>query len=160
VVLIINNLRRNDHVVDRRIRNIWAGLDPWAHLESMENEMNRVLSRFASPSVGEFPAVNVWVDTDEAVVTSEIPGISPEGLDISVTGKTVTLKGAREPEPVAAEESYHRRERWYGQFSRIVELPFNVEADKVKAQFKKGVLTITLPRSAVEKPRKIGIKSE
>ena len=137
-----------------------SGLDPWAHLERMENEMNRVLSRFASPSAGDFPPVNVWADTDEAVVTSEMPGINPSALDISVTGKTLTLRGAREAEPVTGEESYHRRERWYGQFSRIVELPFNVEADSVKARFRKGVLFIALPRAEAEKPRKISIQSE
>ncbi|HEY3275938.1 MAG TPA: Hsp20/alpha crystallin family protein [Syntrophorhabdaceae bacterium] len=137
-----------------------SGLDPWAHLERMENEMNRVLSRYSSPSVREFPAVNVWTETDQAVVTSEVPGIDSQSLDISVTGKTLTLRGSRDQEPVTGEESYHRRERWYGQFSRVVELPFNVEADKVKAQFKKGVLFITLPRAESEKPRKISIQSE
>jgi HSP20 family protein len=136
------------------------GLDPWAELEHMENEMNRALSRFASPSAGEFPAVNVWEGTDEAFVTCEIPGIDPGALEISVAGKTLTLKGSREPEPVAADESFHRRERWYGQFSRIVELPFGIEAEKVKAEFKKGVLYITLPRAEAEKPKKITIKSE
>ena len=137
-----------------------SGVDPWADLERMENEMNRVLSRFASPSVGEFPSVNIWADTDEATVTSEIPGINPEALEISVAGKTLTLRGSRDAEPVTAEESYHRRERWYGQFSRAIELPFTVEADKVKATFRKGVLYINLPRAEAEKPKKITIKSE
>jgi len=137
-----------------------SGLDPWAGLERMENEMNRVLSRYASPSVGEFPSLNLWADTDEAVVTSEIPGISPENLEISVVGKTLTLRGSREPEPVKADDSYHRRERWYGQFSRTVELPFSIESDKVKAAFSKGVLHVTLPRAKADKPKKILIKSE
>ncbi len=136
-----------------------SGVDPWAQFERMENEMNRVLSRFASPSVGEFPAVNIWADADEALVTTEIPGIDPKTIDISVAGKTLTVKGSREPEPVKDGESYHRRERWYGQFSRAVELPFNIEANKVKARFNKGVLYVTLPRAEAEKPRKITIKT-
>jgi len=136
-----------------------SGVDPWAQFERMENEMNRVLSRFASPSVGEFPAVNIWADADEALVTTEIPGIDPKTIDISVTGKTLTVKGSRDQEPVKEDESYHRRERWYGQFSRAVELPFNIEADKVKARFSKGVLYVTLPRAEAEKPRKITIKT-
>jgi HSP20 family protein len=137
-----------------------TGLDPWADLERMENEMNRVLSRFASPSAGEFPAVNVWADTEEAVVTSEMPGIDPRTLDISVAGKTLTLRGSREAGQVVAGESFHRRERWCGRFSRIVELPFTVDAGKVKADFRKGVLHVSLPRAEAEKPRKITIKSE
>jgi HSP20 family protein len=136
-----------------------SGVDPWAQFERMENEMNRVLSRFASPSVGEFPAVNIWADADEALVTTEIPGIDPKTIDISVTGKTLTVKGSRDQEPVKEDESYHRRERWYGQFSRAVELPFSIEADKVKARFSKGVLYVTLPRAEAEKPRKITIKT-
>lgn len=137
-----------------------SGLDPWAGLESMENEMNRVLSRFTSPSVAEFPAVNVWENADEVMVTSEIPGVSPEALDITVIGKTLSIRGAREPEGVSADESYHRRERWYGQFSRVVELPYNVDADQVRAECRKGVLYVHLPKAQIEKPRKITIKSE
>jgi HSP20 family protein len=137
-----------------------SGLDPWAQFERMENEMNRVLSRFASPSVGEFPAVNIWADTDETVVTTEIPGIDPKTIDISVVGKTLTIKGSRDAETAKDNESYHRRERWYGQFSRTIELPFSIETDKVNARFGKGILYMTLPRAEAEKPRKITIKSE
>ncbi len=136
-----------------------SGRDPWADFERMENEMNRVLSRFTSPSVAEFPAVNLWADGETVVAMSEIPGIDAEGLDISISGKTLTLRGSRDASPAGADESYHRRERWYGRFSRIVELPFNVEADKARAKFVNGVLYVTLPRAEAEKPKKITIKS-
>ena len=88
-----------------------------------------------------------------------IPGISPEDIEISVVGKSLTLRGTRRADDLKDEEAYHRRERWHGQFSKTIELPFNVEAGKVNASFKKGVLYITLPRAEEEKPKTIHIKS-
>ncbi|MBP7528753.1 MAG: Hsp20/alpha crystallin family protein [Syntrophorhabdaceae bacterium] len=135
------------------------GLDPWSEFQRIENEMNRVLSRFVSPSTGDFPAVNIWTDGEETLVTTEIPGIEAGAIDISVAGKTLILKGAREPEQLDEGNSYHRRERWYGQFTKAIELPFTINAEKVGASFANGILTITLPRSEAEKPKKITIKS-
>jgi HSP20 family protein len=135
------------------------GLDPWSEFQRIENEMNRVLSRFVSPSTGDFPAVNIWSDGEETLVTTEIPGIESGSIDISVIGKTLILKGAREPDQVEEGSSYHRRERWYGQFSKAIELPFTIDADRVAADFANGILTIRLPRSEAEKPKKITIKS-
>ena len=135
------------------------GLDPWSEFQRIENEMNRVLSRFVSPSTSDFPAVNIWTDGEETVVTTEIPGIDAGAIDISVIGKTLILKGAREPDQLDNGNSYHRRERWYGQFTKAIDLPFTIEAEKVKASFSNGILTIRLPRSEAEKPKKISIKS-
>jgi HSP20 family protein len=113
-----------------------------------------------STRANEFPLINIWINADEAVLTTEIPGIDAKSVDISVAGKTVTLRGSREPEPEKETQTYHRRERWYGQFSKTVELPFNVEAHAVEARFKKGVLKVTLPKAHAEKPRTIKVKSE
>jgi HSP20 family protein len=135
------------------------GLDPWSEFQRIENEMNRVLSRFVSPSTSDFPAVNIWTDGEETLVTTEIPGIAASAIDISVVGKTLILKGAREPDQLDNGNSYHRRERWYGQFTKAIELPFTIEAEKVNASFSNGILTIRLPRSEAEKPKKISIKS-
>ena len=135
------------------------GLDPWSEFQRIENEMNRVLSRFVSPSTSDFPAVNIWTDGEETLVTTEIPGIDANAIDISVIGKTLILKGAREPDQLDNGNSYHRRERWYGQFTKAIELTFTIEAEKVKASFSNGILTIRLPRSEAEKPKKITIKS-
>jgi HSP20 family protein len=104
--------------------------------------------------------VNIWVDGDEAVLTTEIPGIDAKSVEISVAGKSVSLRGSRKPEPEKEGETYHRRERWYGQFSKTVELPFNIEADGVEARFQKGVLRVTLPKAQADKPRTIKVKSE
>lgn len=122
--------------------------------------MRRTLRRFDLPSSVEFPAINVWVSEDNAVVTTEIPGIDPGCLEISVLKDSLTLRGSRQAEEVKEGESYHRRERWSGQFTKTVQLPFAVEADKVGARFARGVLYISLPRAEAEKPKKISVKSE
>jgi HSP20 family protein len=128
--------------------------DPWHDFERMSS----ALSRLASPAAVDFPAVNVWGSGDHVVVTTEIPGIDSKSLDISVTGDTLTLRGSRQPETLKENESYHCRERWYGQFAKSVELPFAVEPSKVEARFVKGILTVSLSRAEAEKPRKIEIK--
>ena len=129
---------------------------PWSEFEST----NHALRRFALPSTAEFPATNVWVSENGAVVTTEVPGIDPNALEISVVKDTLTLRGSRKAEELKEGESYHRQERWNGQFTRTLELPFPVNADKVEARFAKGILYISLPRAEADKPRKITVKSE
>jgi HSP20 family protein len=123
--------------------------------------MRRTLRRFDVPSTVEFPATNAWVsDDDAAVVTTEIPGIDPDALEISVVKDSLTLRGSRQAEDLKEGEAYHRQERWNGQFTKTLQLPFAVESGKVEARFSKGVLVIILPRAEAEKPRKISVKSE
>lgn len=122
--------------------------------------MRRSLRRFDVPSTVEFPATNVWVSDDDVVVTTEIPGIDPNVLEISVVKDSLTLRGSRQTEELKEGETYHRQERWNGQFTKTLRLPFAVESGKVEARFSKGVLTIILPRAEAEKPRKILVKSE
>ena len=130
----------------------WGDLDwPWGL---------RGLSTAPSFQAAEFPLVNIWANGDGAILTTEIPGVAPESVEISVTGKTVTLRGSREPEARKAENTYHRQERWSGRFSKTIELPFNVEADRVQATFRRGILKVTLPKAAADKPKTIKVKSE
>jgi HSP20 family protein len=134
------------------------GFDPWFGFDRVAGPLSGFAAVFdARPD--EFPPVNVWASTDEAVLTTEIPGIDPKSVEISVAGRTVSLKGARQEEP-AEGTTYHRRERWYGQFSKTIELPFNIEADAVEARFRKGVLQVTLPKAQADRPRTINVKSE
>ena len=85
--------------------------------------------------------------------------VDPETIELSVVGKSLTLRGARQSEELKEGETYHRRERWEGSFSKTVQLPFTVESDKVNARFTRGVLTVELPRAEAEKPRKIIVKT-
>jgi len=110
-------------------------------------------------SVPSYPAMNVWTDQDGAVVTVELPGINPEEIEISVKNDTLALRGSRAPDEVQEGETYHRRERGSGSFTRSLQLPFQVASDKVAASYEKGVLSITLPRAEADKPKKITIKA-
>lgn len=120
-------------------------------------EMNRLLGGLRLGLRSEFPPVNVWAGADGAIVTTEIPGVSPDKIDITVHQDTVTLRGTREPEHVEGDAIVHRRERAQGPFSRTVVLPFRVDADKVSAKFNRGALTLELPRPAADKPRHIKV---
>lgn len=138
------------------LEGIGRSFDPWREFE----RMGRTLSRLNGPSSVEFPAVNVWVSGDHAVITTEIPGIDPKTLDISVVNDSLMLRGSRQAEVLKEGESYHRSERWSGQFTKNLKLPFPVDSGKVEAQFAKGILHISLPRAEADKPRKIWVKSE
>ncbi|MDA8100524.1 MAG: Hsp20/alpha crystallin family protein [Nitrospiraceae bacterium] len=121
-----------------------------------------MISDLTTPAAttSEFPPVNMWSGSEEAVVTVELPGVDHQAVDISVAGKILTLKGSRPAEEMHEGESYHRRERWYGEFSRTIELPFAVESSKVNARFSKGILSITLPRAEAERPKKISVVTD
>jgi HSP20 family protein len=136
-----------------RLENL---LEPWREFDRSNRETFRTLS----PGRIEFPPVNLWTNEDKAVITTEIPGVEPEGVEINVVGKTITLRVERKPAELKEGESYTRKERWDGGFSRTIELPFNIQSDKVEAKFSKGILHIELPRAEAEKPRKITVKSE
>jgi HSP20 family protein len=130
-------------------------------MERLRREMNRLLSGHLSGTAvaSGFPAMNVWTNEDGAVVTAELPGIDPKGIDISVNNDTLTVTGCRQPQELQEGVTYHRRERGCGSFSRSFQLPFQVEAGKVSASFERGVLQITLPRAEADKPRKIAVKT-
>lgn len=140
----------------------WTNVDRYGRSMDLWREfdrMSRLFSEFGSPfaRTTEFPAVNVWSDGNEAVVTAELPGIDPSAADISVVGRTLTIKGSRRPEDAGNDGSYHRQERWSGSFSRTIELPFQIDQQKVDARFTKGILEIKLPRAEADKPKKITI---
>ncbi len=106
-----------------------------------------------------YPALNVWSNEDGLLVTAEVPGVSPQDIEVSVIGETLTLSGARKPDELKEGARYHRQERGYGKFSRTLQLPFPVSVEKIEANFKSGVLSIRLPRAEEDKPRKIAVKS-
>jgi HSP20 family protein len=105
----------------------------------------------------DFPPVNIWSSADGAIVTAEIPGVSPDTLDITVQALTVTLRGRREPEAAGEGVVAHREERPHGDFVRVIILPFRVDAEKVSAHFERGILRLELPRPEQDKPRKVKV---
>ena len=120
----------------------------------IQSEVNRLFDSFfgraaASPA-GErvwTPPVDMYETKDELVVKVELPGVSEKDLHLSITGDVLGLKGERRWEDQAKEEQYLRMERWYGRFERLLPLPFPVQADKVKASYREGVLTVMLPKA-------------
>ncbi len=136
----------------------------WRELEQMRRDMDRLFTesfpRIRRTRSGSFPAINVWTnDAEGAVLTTELPGINPDDIDISVTGDTLTLSGSCKPDEAPESAQYHRRERPRGDFNRTVQLPYAVDPDKVEARVERGVLTIVLPRAEAEKPRQIAVKT-
>jgi HSP20 family protein len=132
--------------------------------EQFRDEMDRLLTGFfgqvpewsAPGTVRGQPAVNVWESEDAVMVESEVPGLKSDQLDISVIGDELTLKIDRPEEPEEG-VTYHRRERPVGAFTRIIELPSDVDANRVQAELRDGVLRITLPKAETARPRKISV---
>jgi HSP20 family protein len=129
-------------------------------IKRLQRDMNRLFAEMPTAAGREYPAINVWGGEHGYVLTAELPGIDASKLDISVVGDTLTFRGSREFEPLREGETYHRQERSGGRFSRTLQLPFQIDAEKVTARYEKGILTLTLPKTAAEKPRKITIKAE
>lgn len=112
--------------------------------------------RTAQSTAGVFPLVNLTEDAENFHIRAELPGVASEDLDIQATGKSVTIAGKRKI-PVEEGARYHRRERDAGSFSRGLNLPSDIDADKVTARMANGILSITIPKSEAVKPRRISI---
>lgn len=132
----------------------------WNEMERLQSEMNRLFEAASYPSrrtrpAGGYPAMNVWSNEEQMLVSAELPGIETKDIDISVAGDMLTISGSRSAEEVDDSVRQHRQERICGKFSRSIQLPYEVESDKVEARLEKGVLTVKLPRAEAQKPRKI-----
>lgn len=112
---------------------------------------------FRASSSWRYPALNAWEDETNLHVEVEMPGLAKDDFDLRIVGKELTISGGREEEQ-AEGMTVHRRERFSGKFERTVRLGVDVQADKVEAKYKNGILTITLPKTEAELPRKIDVK--
>lgn len=139
-------------------------VEPWFSLRprnrgALREELNRIFEGVpTSAAQRTYPAVNLWSNTEEAIVTAEIPGIDTNELDVQVRGSALTIRGQKNGEPVQDGQKFLRRERSAGSFTRTIELPFPVDPDRVDAVYQNGVLQLTLPRVEADKPRKIQVK--
>lgn len=108
------------------------------------------------------PKVDVTENDKEIKISAELPGMDEKDIDVSIQKDVLTIKGEKKEEKEDKGKDYYRMERSYGSFSRSVPLPVEVETDKVEAKFKKGVLSITLPKTAkaVAETKKIAVKVE
>lgn len=135
------------------------GLDPFSELRRLQREMNRLFEGYVEGDIG-WPALNVWSNRDEVVVTAEVPGVDPKDLRVTVQNDVFTLEGERKPDNPGENVVTHRAEREFGRFARSVRLPYEVDNAKAVAKYRNGILTVTLPRSEVSKPRQIAVTSE
>jgi len=141
--------------------------DPIHELAHMQDRINRIFGE-ADRNPGQdavlnggdwLPPVDVYEnDQHEVVLSAELPGVRREDLDIRVENNTLTLRGERKREQETSKENYHRVERSYGTFSRSFTLPSTVNTEKVNAEFKDGVLKVTLPAREDAKPRQIQVQ--
>lgn len=113
----------------------------------------------AGETRGHFvPAVDVREDENRYIVKADLPGISKEGLDVSITDNVLTIRGERKEQEDQKAKGYWHSERWSGVFHRSLELPAEVDASKVGASFKDGVLELSIPKPEQVKPRQIKIE--
>ena len=141
--------------------------NPFGELSTFRREMDQLFERFFGelPSLdiagaGWAPRLDVAENKDSVTVKAELPAVEAKDLDISVSGDVLTIKGEKRQEREEKDEHRHLIERSYGAFSRMVRLPAPVAGDKVKATFKSGLLTITLPKTEEAKRKAIPIKVE
>jgi HSP20 family protein len=103
------------------------------------------------------PAVDIYEHEGNIVLKAELPGVEANDVDLRIENNTLTLRGERKWDNEVKQESYHRVERAYGTFTRSFTLPSVVDQDKIKAEFKDGVLRLTLPKREEAKPKQINI---
>jgi HSP20 family protein len=125
---------------------------------------NFSLTRFGDwgESWGAFnPRIDLSETDKEFKVSAELPGLDENDIEVSLTQNTLTIKGEKKEEKEDKDQNYYRMERSYGSFQRTIPLPYEVESNKVEATFKKGVLTVTLPKTAEAQKhtKKINIKA-
>jgi HSP20 family protein len=131
---------------------------------SFRNEMDRLFDiepAWRSSFTFSMPAIDMGEDEKAYTISAELPGIDAKDIDVSMSGDMLVLKGEKRQEKEEKDKNYHFSERAYGSFQRAFELPASVDRGKVAADFSKGVLTITLPKTAeAQKPqKKIEVKS-
>lgn len=149
--------------------------DMW---RSFRSEMDRLFDRFGFPSLRRMfdmepawrpassfafstPAIDMSEDDNAYKISAELPGLDAKDVDVSISGDTLVLKGDKRQEKEEKDKNYYFSERAYGSFQRAFELPPSIDRDKVSADFSKGVLTITLPKTpeAQKQMKKIDVKS-
>lgn len=104
------------------------------------------------------PSVDLYEEKDDIVVKVELPGMEKDNIEVNLTDNRLTIKGEKKKEEEVKKENYYRSERSYGSFIRAVELPRDVQADKIKAVFKNGVLEVRLPKTEEAKKKETKIK--
>jgi HSP20 family protein len=139
--------------------------EPFRDLMTTQREFDRLFKEAFSPFFGEgglstrtwAPPVDIYETENDIVLKAELPGIDPKDVEVRVEDSTLYLRGERKFEKEVKDEDYHRVERSYGSFARSFSLPNSINTEKVKAEYKDGLLTLTLPKREEAKPKTIKI---
>jgi HSP20 family protein len=141
--------------------------DPAGEALNLERRISRLFNEALSgfdwqyrDSVGPAwaPAVDIFEEADSIRIHAEVPGVKPADVKISVEGNVLTISGTKQQSAEERTERVHRYERAYGAFERTFTLPATVDADKIRASYDNGVLTVTLPKVEKAKPRQIQVE--
>jgi HSP20 family protein len=142
--------------------------DPFRDLRSLQEEVNRLFSSNMGRFYGDEgiargawnPSVDIYENKDQIILEAELPGMNREDFDLSIENNVLTLRGERRFEKKDDNDNYHRVERSYGSFTRSFTLPQTVSSEGAQAEYKNGVLRVSLPKREEVKARKIQIAGE
>lgn len=130
---------------------------------ALDEAFGGALGRLTTPgrwvSHRRLPPINLWEDGESFYVEAEMPGFEREEIEVLVEGGELKLRGRRQIDEGAEGSTHHRRERYTGEFNRIVDLPAEIESEAVSANLENGVLTVTLPKAEGARPRRIAVKA-
>lgn len=143
--------------------------NPWdlvRELSSMQDRMNRMWGNLYDRGQEDVTSRGSWLppvdiyqtDGQQVVLKAEVPGLRREDIDLTVEQNTLTIKGQRRPDDGVREEQYHRLERSYGAFSRSFTLASTIDSAAVRAEYRDGVLTVTLPLRQEVRPKQIQVE--
>ena len=142
-----------------------VGLDLFQEMDMLRREFDQVFKGVGRgtwflPGIGagEYPRLNLSEDENNYYVEALVPGITPEDLDLNLMRGALTLSGQRK-ENESKDRTWHRHERGSGKFMRTIELPDSIDGSKVDAEYRNGVLVITLPKPQSEQPKKISVRA-
>src|SRR6266446_501020 len=136
-----------------------ARWDPITDLKSVEDEFDRLVGRTFARNAWA-PALDVSESEDGFSASVDLPGISPEDVSVTYEKGTLSVSGRREFSSESEDQTWHRVERGYGAFARSIRLPETADAEKIEAEFDKGVLTVIVQKAEAAKPRTIEVKTK
>jgi len=140
-----------------------ARLEPFRGLSTLQDQFNRLFNESFRNHPEESalttwaPAVDIYETANELVVKADLPDVNEKDIDVRVENNLLTIRGERKFEKSVSEENYLRVERTYGSFSRSFSLPNTVNPEAIGAEYKNGVLTVTLPKREESKPRQVKV---
>lgn len=132
-------------------------MDAIERMNWLKRQVDHFWNGAGAPERPAYPALNLWDDGENFHAEAELPGFRIENIDLTIAGCDLQIRGRRET-PAGKDWAIHRLERPSGEFSRTITFPAEIDADRVRAALKDGVLRVTLPKAPAAKPRKIEVK--